>query len=136
MVGEAVEERAGEPFGAEHGRPLVERQIARNQGAASLIALAEDLEQQFGPSRRERHIAEFIDVKSRATLTPPQKPGSTLILLRIVKIFRVEFRVQPCPSQLRIFLRYQWYPRILRGVTIGRDFTLCASRIEPAARFR
>ena len=52
---EAVEERAGEPLGAEHGRPLIERQIARDQRAASLVALAEDLEQQFGPSRRERH---------------------------------------------------------------------------------
>ena len=58
---EAVEERAGEPLGAEHGRPLVERQIARDQRAASLGALAEDLEQQLGPSRRERHIAEFVD---------------------------------------------------------------------------
>ena len=36
---EAVEERAGEPLGAEHGRPLVERQIARDQHAASLVAL-------------------------------------------------------------------------------------------------
>ena len=44
---EAVEERAGEPLGAEHGRPLVERQIARDQRAASLVALAEDLEQQL-----------------------------------------------------------------------------------------
>ena len=35
---EAVEERAGEPLGAEHGRPLVERQIARDQHAASLVA--------------------------------------------------------------------------------------------------
>jgi len=58
---EAVEERAGEPLGAEHGRPLVERQIVRDQHAASLVALAEDLEQQLGPSRRERHIAEFVD---------------------------------------------------------------------------
>ena len=58
---EAVEERTGEPLGAEHGRPLVERQIARDQRAASLVALAEDLEQQLGPSRGERHIAEFID---------------------------------------------------------------------------
>jgi hypothetical protein len=34
---EAVEERAGEPLGAEHGRPLIERQIARDQRAASLV---------------------------------------------------------------------------------------------------
>jgi hypothetical protein len=58
---EAVEERAGEPLGAEHGRPLFERQIARDQRPASLVALAEDLEQQFGPGRREWHIAEFVD---------------------------------------------------------------------------
>jgi hypothetical protein len=60
VMREAVEERAGEPLGAEHGRPLVERQIARDQRAASFVALAEDLEQQLGPSRRERHIAEFV----------------------------------------------------------------------------
>src|ERR1022692_471550 len=61
VMREAVEERAGEPLGTEHGRPLIERQIARDQRAASLVALAEDLEQQLGPSRRERHIAEFVD---------------------------------------------------------------------------
>ena len=58
---EAVEERAGEPLGAEHGRPLVERQIARDQRAASLVALAEDLEQQLGTGHREWYIAEFVD---------------------------------------------------------------------------
>ena len=58
---EAVEERASEPFGAEHGCPLVERQIARDQRAATLVALAEDLEQELSPGRRERHIAEFVD---------------------------------------------------------------------------
>ena len=31
VMREAVEERAGEPLGAEYGRPLVERQIARDQ---------------------------------------------------------------------------------------------------------
>jgi len=41
---EAVEERAGEPLRAEYARPLVERQIARDERAPPLIALAEDLE--------------------------------------------------------------------------------------------
>jgi hypothetical protein len=40
VVGEAVEKHAGEPLGAEYGRPLVERQIARDQGAASFVARA------------------------------------------------------------------------------------------------
>ncbi len=80
---EAVEERAGEPLGAEHGRPLVERQIARDQRAASLVALAEDLEQQLGPSRRERHIAEFVDdqqlVAGKLTLKGMHPTGTTLL---------------------------------------------------------
>ena len=61
MVGEAVEERTGEPLRAENARPLIERQIAGDQRAAALVALAEDLEQQFGSGWRERHVAEFID---------------------------------------------------------------------------
>ncbi len=76
VMREAVEERAGEPLRAEYARPLVERQIARDQRAASLVALAEDLEQQLGPSRRKRHVAEFIDdqqpVASELTLEPQE----------------------------------------------------------------
>ncbi len=48
MVGEAVEKRAGQAFGAEHLGPLVEGEIAGHQGGAALIALAEHLEQEFG----------------------------------------------------------------------------------------
>ena len=61
VMGEAVEERAGEPLGTEYARPLVEWQIAGDQRAAALVALAEDLEQQFGPGWRERHVTQFID---------------------------------------------------------------------------
>ena len=51
----------GEPFRTEYGSPFIEWQVAGDQHAASLVALAEDLKQQLGPSRRERHIAEFVD---------------------------------------------------------------------------
>jgi hypothetical protein len=47
-MGEAVEERAGQAFGAEHAGPLVERQIAGDDDRAPLVALAEHLEQQLG----------------------------------------------------------------------------------------
>src|SRR4051812_20724850 len=40
VVGEPVEERAGEPLGAEHARPLVERQVAGDQDRAPLVASA------------------------------------------------------------------------------------------------
>ena len=48
VVGEAVEERAGEALGAEHLGPFVEGQIGGDQGRAPLVALAEHLEQELG----------------------------------------------------------------------------------------
>jgi hypothetical protein len=48
VVGQPIEQSAGQTFGAEHARPLVEWQIAGDDRRASLIALAENLEQQFG----------------------------------------------------------------------------------------
>ena len=61
MMGEPVEQGAGEPFGAEYGRPFIERQIAGDQRGATFIALAEHLEEQFGADSRERHIAQLVD---------------------------------------------------------------------------
>ena len=61
MVGEAIEQRAGQSFGAEHAGPLVKRQVAGDDDRATFVALAEDLEQQLGSGLRERHIAQFID---------------------------------------------------------------------------
>jgi len=51
VVGETIEQRAGEPLGGEHAGPLVEGQIAGDDNRAALVALAEDLEQQLGAGR-------------------------------------------------------------------------------------
>ena len=60
-MGEAVEERAGEPFRSEHARPFIEWQIASHQRSAAFIALAEDIEEKLRASCREGHVAEFVD---------------------------------------------------------------------------
>ena len=60
MMGQSVEQGAGEPFGSEHRCPFIERQIAGNQRAAAFVALAEHLEQQFAADGGERDIAQFI----------------------------------------------------------------------------
>src|SRR5947209_10122497 len=52
VVGEPIEQRAGQPLGPEHAGPLVERQIAGDDGGAALVALAEDFEQELGAGRR------------------------------------------------------------------------------------
>src|SRR6202049_4784774 len=54
VVGQPVEQRTGQPLGPEHAGPLVEWQIAGDDGGAALVALAEDLEQQLGAGRRQR----------------------------------------------------------------------------------
>src|SRR6266478_4698488 len=61
VVCQPVEQRAGQPLGPEHAGPLVERQIAGDEGGAALVTLAEDLEQELGAGRRQGHIAEFVD---------------------------------------------------------------------------
>src|SRR3954469_356233 len=47
VVGQSIEQRAGQPLGDEHAGPLVERQIAGDDGRGALVTLAEDLEQEF-----------------------------------------------------------------------------------------
>ncbi len=72
VMGEPVEQRAGEPLAAEHAGPFVEGKIAGDDGAAALIALAEDLEQHLRAAGRQRHIcgvkacslATYVSVKT------------------------------------------------------------------------
>src|SRR6202163_3388112 len=61
VVGQPIEQRAGQPLGPEQAGPLVERQIAGDEGGAAFVTLAEDLEQELCSGRRQGHIAELID---------------------------------------------------------------------------
>src|SRR6516165_947963 len=61
VVGQPVEQRTGQPLGPEHARPLVERQIAGDDGGAALVTLTEDLEQELGAGLRQRHVTEFVN---------------------------------------------------------------------------
>src|SRR5262245_66464793 len=61
VVGQAIEQRAGQSLGSEHASPLVERQIGGDNDGAALVTLAEDLEQELRAGCRQRDTAEFID---------------------------------------------------------------------------
>ena len=54
MVGQPVEQRAGEAFGAEGIGPFVERQVAGDQRGTALVALADQLEEQLGAVLAQR----------------------------------------------------------------------------------
>ena len=64
VVGQSVEQRTGQPLGPEHAGPLVERQIAGDDGGASFVALAEDLKQQLGAGRRQGYMPSSSMINS------------------------------------------------------------------------
>ena len=60
-LGEPVEQGSCEAFRAEALGPLLEGQIAGYHRRTSLVAQAEDLEEQFSAGIRERNEAQLID---------------------------------------------------------------------------
>ena len=61
VVGEAVKQSAGEPLGAEDVGPFVEGQVGGDQDGAPLVALAEDLEEEFRAGGGQGDEAQFVD---------------------------------------------------------------------------
>ena len=61
MVGDAVEQRAGEALAGEDRGPFLEGQVGGDDGGAVFVAAAEDVEQQLASALREGHVAEFIN---------------------------------------------------------------------------
>ena len=54
VVGEPVEQSAGQPLGAEDLGPFLEWQVAGDQRGCAFIALTEGLEQQLGAALGQR----------------------------------------------------------------------------------
>ena len=61
MVGEAVQQRAGEALRAEDFGPLVESEIGGYKDGAPLVALAEHLEEQFRAGAGQLYKAQLVD---------------------------------------------------------------------------
>lgn len=64
MVGQSIQKRAGQAFRPEGFNPFVERQVAGDQCCAALIALRDQIKQQFGAGLTERHKAQFVNDES------------------------------------------------------------------------
>ena len=61
MVGKTVQQRSGQAFRPEDLGPLVEGQVGGHQDGAPLVALAEDLEEQFRSGGGQGDEAQLID---------------------------------------------------------------------------
>src|SRR5277367_6988219 len=60
-MGETVEQRGRHLGVAEHGGPLAEAEIGRDDDAGALVELAEQMEQQRAAGGAERQVAEFVE---------------------------------------------------------------------------
>ena len=58
VVGETVPQRSGQPFDLD---PFAERQVGSDQDGAPLVALVEDLEEQFRSGGGQGDEAQFVD---------------------------------------------------------------------------
>ena len=61
VMGEPVEQGAGETLRSEDRCPVLERKVRCDDGRTPLVTLRECLEEQFGSARRERHVAKLVD---------------------------------------------------------------------------
>ena len=81
MVGEAVQQGTGEAFRSEHPGPLIEGQVGGDQDGAALVALAEDLEEEFRPGGGQGDEAQFVDdQQAEAGQIPLQVEQPSLVL--------------------------------------------------------
>ena len=74
-----VQQRSGEPFRAEDLDPLVEGQVGGHHDGAPLVALAEDLEEQFRPGPGQGHEAQFFDdqqIRTGKLTLQAEQPGT------------------------------------------------------------
>ena len=61
VVGEAVQQRAGEALRSEHLGPLVKEEVGGHQDGAPLVAQAKDLKEQFRAGAGEWDESQFVD---------------------------------------------------------------------------
>ena len=61
MVGEAIEQHAGQPLAVEDASPFLKWKIRRDDSRAAFVTLAEYFKQQLRAGLRERHITEFVN---------------------------------------------------------------------------
>jgi hypothetical protein len=60
-VGETVEQRGRHLGVAEHGRPLAEAEISRDDDAGALVELAQQMEEQRSAGGAERQVAKLVE---------------------------------------------------------------------------
>ena len=78
MVGQAVQQRAGEALRAEHLGPFVEGQVGGRQDRSPLVALAEHFEEEFCPGGGQGDEAQLVDDQQAEAGQLPDRERETV----------------------------------------------------------
>jgi hypothetical protein len=84
-MGEVVEQGGGHAFALEDLAPVAEGQVAGDQQAGPLVAVGEDLEEQFGAAAAEREIPEFIAEEQVQLVELTQESVELVLLLGLLQ---------------------------------------------------
>src|SRR4051812_12307497 len=83
VMRQAVQKRRRHPFPLEDLTPLAERQIARHQHAATLVAVAEDAEHQFDSATAQRHVAQLVNDQQLRSFELAKESVERVLLLSL-----------------------------------------------------
>src|SRR5512135_3053668 len=104
VVTETIEESRRHPFALEDLAPLAERQVARHQDAAALVAVGEDPEQQLHPASAHRDVPQLITDQQVRPIELAEEPVEGVLLLLLLQLAdqarrREEPHPQPGPAR-------------------------------------
>src|SRR5512147_1977226 len=99
VVAEPVEQSRGHPLPLEHLAPLAERQVARQQDAAALVAVGEHPEPQLDAAPTHRDVAQLVaDQQVRPVELAEEPVERVLLLLRLQLVDQARRREEPYPQ--------------------------------------
>src|SRR4249920_2616052 len=82
-VGKPVQKRSGHPLSLEDLAPVAKRQVARDQHAGALVALAKHPEQELDTATTERHVSQLVADQQLGPFQLPQELIQRVLLLSL-----------------------------------------------------
>src|SRR5271154_5367331 len=99
VMGQSVQESRRHPLPLEDLVPLAERQVARHQDTAALVAVGEDPEQEFDPATAHRDVSQLVADQQVGPIELGQEAiKCVLLLLLFESVDQFGRREEPHPQ--------------------------------------
>ena len=85
-MGQSVEKCGRHPLALEDLAPLAERQVARHQDAAALVAVGKDAEQQLHAAAAHRDVAQLVADQQVRPIELGEEAVQCVLLLLLLRV--------------------------------------------------